>query len=117
MAPTGTTNRMPRPLATPPLANMQQADGNGVDHGVHEGGGTQIGQQAPAADDDGDAGGEIDHAGPQEQLRAALRRAAASAPENTIQRVKRRRNQQPVEIDQADDAPGEIGRSGRNGGD
>ena len=47
----------------------EQADGDGVDHGVHEGGCTQVGQQAPAADDDGDARREIDDAGPEEQLR------------------------------------------------
>ena len=33
--------------------------------------------------------------------------------EEDVQRVERRRNQQPVQIDQADDAPGEIGRGGR----
>ena len=48
---------------------QQQADGDRVDHGVHERGRTQIGQQAAAADDDGDARGEIHHAGPEEQLR------------------------------------------------
>ncbi len=69
MAPTGTTNRMPRPLATPPLAEQQQADGDRIDHGVHESGRTQIGQQATAADDDGDASGEIHDAGPEEQFR------------------------------------------------
>ena len=60
----------------------EQAYGNGIDHGVHESGGTQVGEQAPPADHDGHAGGEIDDQHPQEQLRpgAAERRGA---PEKT----------------------------------
>ena len=113
MAPTGTTNRMPSPLAVPPLEIHQQADRRGIDRGMNEGGCAQIGQQAPAADDDGDPGGEIHQAGPQEQFLVRVSDRGLGA-EDQVQRVDRRRNQQPIQIDQADDTPGEIGRGGRS---
>ncbi len=94
----------------------QQADGHRVHHRMHEGGCTQIGQQPSAADDDGDAGGEIDDAGPEEQFRPGRAERRFRTAEG-VQGVDRRRNQQSIEIYQADDAPGEIGRGGRNCGE
>jgi hypothetical protein len=95
---------------------QDEADGHRIDHGVHERRCTQVGQQAPASHDNGDAGREIHDAGPEEQggAQGADRRGRA---EVEIERVERRRDQQPVEIDQPDHAPGEIGRDRRSGSD
>jgi hypothetical protein len=60
---------MPSPLATPPLANISRQMATGVHQRVYESGCTQIGQQPASTADNGDAGGEIDDAGPEEQFR------------------------------------------------
>ena len=58
----------------------EQADGHRVHQHVDECRCTQIGHQAPPGDDDGDARGEIDDAGPEEQLRPDASPKDASAP-------------------------------------
>ncbi len=78
----------------------EQADGHRVHQHVHECGCTQIGHQAPASDDDGDARGEIDDAGPEEQFRPTV-------PERTLRRRRRRTGRKALAESAADrDSPG-----------
>ena len=67
----------------------QQADRDRVDQHVNEGRCTQIGQQPSAADDNGDARGEIDDAGPEEQLRPCGAEQGRPTPPKHGQRVDR----------------------------
>ena len=55
---------------------------------------------------------EIADADGQEQVRLRRRAVARCGPASHCMAEQHQRHQQPIEVDQADDAPGEIARSG-----
>jgi hypothetical protein len=103
------------PVPAPTPAAPDSADGDGVDHGVHEGRRPQIGKQPPATDHQCSPHRKIDNAYPEEEqgTRGADRSGGAEVP---IEGVQRRRNKQSIEVDQPDDAPGQIGGCERSVG-
>ena len=116
MAPTGTTNRMPRPLATPPLANSIRLMATASTMAWTKVVARKLGSSRRPPTTIATPAAKYTTQVQRNSSGRALP-TVAFAPEIGIERVERGRHQQPVEIHQPDDAPGEIGRCERYGGD
>ena len=109
MAPMGSNSRMPRPLTTPPAAHRMKPMATESTSACVRASRRRLANGQPAQRDQRDAGQEIQRADERQFPRSLDGQSTARAHGELAGKEQPAGHQQPIQVDQPDDTPGQVG--------